>query len=193
MEGERSIMSKRVCNQVDDLLLAADVMRLTGHSKRAAPYLKRVVGGFSRDPRSASAAFALGKVYLDELEQPRQAAGVFRLYLGITPEGGRAERPLGDATLFSLSDVFTLGVGDRLFSLPLIAGVAIGFRGGFGRLHGRPFSPAATGGTLSGGVGGPLVQLSLSSATRLAAGLAVEMGYALFGSAAVSTWGGRWR
>lgn len=67
----------RVLDQVEDLLLAADVMRLTGHSRRAVTYLKRVVNRFSHDPRSASAAFTLGKVFLEELGKPRQAAGAF--------------------------------------------------------------------------------------------------------------------
>ncbi len=67
----------RVLLRADDLLLAADVMRLTGHPKRAVTYLERVVRHFSGDPRSASAAFTLGKVFLDELGKPKQAAAAF--------------------------------------------------------------------------------------------------------------------
>ncbi len=67
----------RVLDQADDLLLAADVMRLTGHPRRAVAYLERVVNRFSHDARAASAAFTLGKVFLDELGRPRQAASAF--------------------------------------------------------------------------------------------------------------------
>jgi ferric-dicitrate binding protein FerR (iron transport regulator) len=69
----------RVSDRTDDLLLAADVMRLTGHPRRAVAYLKRVVNRFPHNARSASAAFTLGKVFLDELGRPRQAAGAFAI------------------------------------------------------------------------------------------------------------------
>ena len=42
-------------------------------------YLERVVNQFPHDTRSASAAFTLGKVFLDELGKPRQAAGAFAM------------------------------------------------------------------------------------------------------------------
>lgn len=61
----------------DDLLLAADVMRLTGHSPRAVVYLKKVVKGFPGDSRRTAAAFTLGKVLLEELGHPRAAARAF--------------------------------------------------------------------------------------------------------------------
>ncbi len=106
---------------------------------------------------------------------------LFRMHLGITPEGGLTDRALGDAVLFSMSAAFCLGIHGRLFSSPLQGGADIGFRGGYGRLSGRPQSPPSTGDTLAGGFGGPLLHLSLASATRPAVGLSVEMGYAVFG------------
>jgi transmembrane sensor len=60
-----------------DLLLAADVMRLTGHSPRAVVLLKKVVKGFPGDSRRTAAAFTLGKVLLEELGNPRAAARAF--------------------------------------------------------------------------------------------------------------------
>jgi transmembrane sensor len=60
-----------------DLLLAADVMRLTGHSQRAVALLKKVVKGFPGDSRRTAAAFTLGKVLLEELGNPRAAARAF--------------------------------------------------------------------------------------------------------------------
>lgn len=64
-------------DNLDDLLLAADVMRLTGHSDLAVKYLDQAVSRHGRDPRSSLAAFTLGRVFLDELGRPRQAAMAF--------------------------------------------------------------------------------------------------------------------
>ncbi len=68
-----------VLTHMDDLLLAADVMRITGHPSRAAVYLKKAISNFNNDNRRAAAAFALGKVYLNELGQPLEAAKAFRV------------------------------------------------------------------------------------------------------------------
>ena len=105
---------------------------------------------------------------------------LFRLHLGVTPEGGRADRALGEISMFSVSGVLSLGILGRLFSSRLRGGADIGFRSGFGRLKGRPQSENL-GDTLSGAFGGPLVSLFLGSATRPAVGLSVEVGYAFFG------------
>lgn len=69
----------QVRNRVDDLLLAADVMRITGRPKRAVVYLNRVVTQFPRDSRRAPAAFTLGKVYLNTLGNPKKAAKAFAI------------------------------------------------------------------------------------------------------------------
>ena len=69
----------RVRNKVADLLLAADVMRLTGNPKRALPYLKRVVRQFPDDDRRPVAAFTLGKVLLYEIGKPTAAAKMFAI------------------------------------------------------------------------------------------------------------------
>ncbi|MBN2344443.1 MAG: FecR domain-containing protein [Deltaproteobacteria bacterium] len=68
-----------VHNEVDDLLLAADVMRLTGHPKRAVLYLNRVIRNFSSDSRRSVAAFTLGKVLVDEIGNPSAAAQAFHI------------------------------------------------------------------------------------------------------------------
>jgi transmembrane sensor len=68
-----------VSNRVPDLLLAADVMRLCGHFEQAASYLDKVVKRHRRDSRARLAAFTLGRVYLDDLGRPRDAARMFRL------------------------------------------------------------------------------------------------------------------
>jgi transmembrane sensor len=60
-----------------DLLLAADAARLSGDPAAAVPYLERVVRKHSSDPRSSLASFTLGRVLLDELGRPREAADAF--------------------------------------------------------------------------------------------------------------------
>ena len=68
---------QKVDNRVEDLLLAADVMRFSGRPDRAVKYLESVIRRHVRDPRSSLAAFTLGRVFLDELGRPLKAAGAF--------------------------------------------------------------------------------------------------------------------
>jgi transmembrane sensor len=66
-----------VRDETADLLLAADAARLSGYPAAAVPYLERVVRRHSSDPRSSLASFTLGRVLLDELGRPREAADAF--------------------------------------------------------------------------------------------------------------------
>ncbi len=66
-----------VRDETADLLLAADAARLSGHAAAAAPYLERVVHWHPSDPRSSLASFTLGRVLLEELGRPREAADAF--------------------------------------------------------------------------------------------------------------------
>ncbi|HET6285112.1 MAG TPA: FecR domain-containing protein, partial [Polyangia bacterium] len=66
-----------VRDETADLLLAADAARLSGYPAESVPYLERVVRAHSRDPRSSLASFTLGRVLLDELGRPREAADAF--------------------------------------------------------------------------------------------------------------------
>jgi transmembrane sensor len=66
-----------VRDETADLLLAADTARLGGYPSEAVPYLERVVRAHSSDPRSSLASFTLGRVLLDELGRPREAADAF--------------------------------------------------------------------------------------------------------------------
>jgi transmembrane sensor len=66
-----------VRDETADLLLAADAARLSGYPAEAVPYLERVVRGHAADPRSSLASFTLGRVLLDELGRPREAADAF--------------------------------------------------------------------------------------------------------------------
>jgi transmembrane sensor len=66
-----------VRDETADLLLAADAARLGGYPAEAVPYLERVVRAHSSDPRASLASFTLGRVLLDELGRPREAAEAF--------------------------------------------------------------------------------------------------------------------
>jgi transmembrane sensor len=66
-----------VRDETADLLLAADAARLSGHPAAAVPYLERVVRSHASDPRAGLASFTLGRVLLEELGRPREAADAF--------------------------------------------------------------------------------------------------------------------
>jgi transmembrane sensor len=65
-----------VPNNPSDLLLSADVARMSHHPSEAIPPLRRVVEQYSSDPRAPAAAFTLGRVLM-ETGAPRQAALAF--------------------------------------------------------------------------------------------------------------------
>ncbi|MEO0812161.1 MAG: FecR family protein [Myxococcota bacterium] len=73
----REMRKQGVRNQAEELLLAADVARMSHHPKDAVAYLRRVVKNHRRDPRAPLAAFTLGKVLLQDLGRPREAARAF--------------------------------------------------------------------------------------------------------------------
>ena len=60
-----------------DLMLAADVARMSKHSDQAVAPLRKLLNSHPGDPRAALAAFTLGRVLLDELGRPREAAEAF--------------------------------------------------------------------------------------------------------------------
>jgi transmembrane sensor len=66
-----------VRDDTTELLAAADAARLGGHAADAVPYLQRVLRDHGRDPRASLAAFTLGRVLLDELGRPAEAADAF--------------------------------------------------------------------------------------------------------------------
>jgi transmembrane sensor len=61
----------------EELLLAADSARLSGHAERAVPLLRRMIARYPTDSRAGLAAFTLGRVLLDDLGRPREAAAAF--------------------------------------------------------------------------------------------------------------------
>ena len=81
-----------------DLLLASDVARLSGHPAQAVAPLRELVARYSRDPRAPLAAFTLGRVLLDEVGRPREAAEAFRQVRRLDEEGHLAEDALARET-----------------------------------------------------------------------------------------------
>ena len=70
-DGGISAASDRA--SIDDLLALADVARLSGHPREAIDPLTRVVSDYSTDGRAPLAALTLGRVYLDESDEPASA------------------------------------------------------------------------------------------------------------------------
>jgi transmembrane sensor len=86
--------SKSVHDEPSDLMLAADVARLSRHPGEATRYLSRVSDGFPRDKRAPLAAFTLGRVLLEDLGQPGRAADAFRRAQQLAPKGPLASDAL---------------------------------------------------------------------------------------------------
>ena len=76
-----------VDNGAEDLMLAADAARISGHPAEATPYLQRIVRKYRSDVRAPLAAFTLGRILLYELGRPAEAADAFALVRKILPEG----------------------------------------------------------------------------------------------------------
>jgi transmembrane sensor len=71
----------------EDLMLAADAARLSGHPAEAVPYLQQIVRRYHGDERAPLAAFTLGRILLYQLGRPAEAADAFALVRKILPEG----------------------------------------------------------------------------------------------------------
>ncbi len=70
-------MPQPVGDNVEELLLAADTARLSGHPAAALPFLRRVIAAHSQDSRAPLAAFTLGGVLMQQLGQPREAEAAY--------------------------------------------------------------------------------------------------------------------
>lgn len=86
--------SKTVRDEPSDLMLAADVARLSRHPGDATRFLSRVADGFPRDKRAPAAAFTLGRVLLEDLGQAGRAADAFRRAHQLAPRGPLASDAL---------------------------------------------------------------------------------------------------
>lgn len=77
-----------------ELLLAADVARLSGHPGEAVSPLRRVLSAHASDARAPLAAFTLGRIYLTDLGRPGEAARSFARARRMQPGGSLAESAL---------------------------------------------------------------------------------------------------
>ena len=78
---------------VDDLLVAADVARLSDHPAEAVPYLQRILRDHPRDERAPMAAFTLGRT-LSGLGRTRDAMAQFARVRAGWPRSPLAEDAL---------------------------------------------------------------------------------------------------
>jgi transmembrane sensor len=81
-------------DEVNDLLLAADVARLGHHPADAVAPLRQVEQAHASDPRASLAAFTLGRVLLTQLGQPAAAADAFARARALSPGGALDEDAL---------------------------------------------------------------------------------------------------
>ncbi len=79
-----------VLNQTAELMLAADVARLSGHPVEAVPFLQRVMDDHPKHPRAVLAAFTLGRIQRRQLGHPRKAAESFAKARQLAPNGSLA-------------------------------------------------------------------------------------------------------
>ena len=84
-----------VDHSAEDLMLAADAARLSGHPATAVPYLRRLLRDHPTDVRGPVAAFTLGRVLLSELARPAEAADAFAASYRLAPTGPLAADALG--------------------------------------------------------------------------------------------------
>jgi transmembrane sensor len=76
------------------LMDAADAARLSDHPEVSVGYLRRVLRDHARSPVAPLAGFTLGRVLLERLGQPSEAAEAFALARSIAPQGSLAQDAL---------------------------------------------------------------------------------------------------
>jgi transmembrane sensor len=83
-----------VHNDAGDLLLVADVARLSGHPSAAEAALRRVLRHHGGDARAPLAAFTLGRLLLNDYGRPADAARAFSRARQLAPRGVLAQDAL---------------------------------------------------------------------------------------------------
>lgn len=87
-----------VLDTVDDLLLAADVARLSGHPAEALPWLEAVERDHGSDSRAVLASFTRGRILMG-MGRSAEAARQFEHVLTTEPRGSLAEDALARSAL----------------------------------------------------------------------------------------------
>jgi transmembrane sensor len=85
-------------DSAEDLMLAADAARLSGHAAQSAPYFERLLRDHPTDARASLAAFTFGRILLTQLGQPAKAADMFALARRLAPVGALAPDALARET-----------------------------------------------------------------------------------------------
>jgi transmembrane sensor len=93
-------------DSVEDLLVAADVARLSHHPAQAVPYLQRILREHARDERAPMAAFTLGRT-LSGLGRAREAMNTFARVRSTWPAS-----PFGEDALVRQTEA-AAQLGDR--------------------------------------------------------------------------------
>jgi transmembrane sensor len=83
-----------VRDEPGDILLAADVARLSGHPQEAVQWLRRLLARHATDGRAPAAAFTLGRVLTDEVGDAAAGAEAFAKVERLAPAGTLAESAL---------------------------------------------------------------------------------------------------
>lgn len=83
-----------VPNDPEALMEAADAARLTNHSETAVLYLRSVLSAHRDSPATPLAAFTLGRVLLERLGRPAEAADAFATARQLAPRGSLAQDAL---------------------------------------------------------------------------------------------------
>jgi transmembrane sensor len=76
------------------LMEAADAARLTNHPETAVSYLRKVLSTHRSNPATPLAAFTLGRVLLERLGRPAEAAEAFATARELAPQGSLAQDAL---------------------------------------------------------------------------------------------------
>ena len=95
-EGAYRLLAEGTAVEDDSeaLMDAADAARLSGHAEAAVTYLRKVLRDHRAAPVAPLAAFTLGRVLLERLGQPLEAADAFAVARTIAPQGSLAQDAL---------------------------------------------------------------------------------------------------
>jgi transmembrane sensor len=91
LAAEGVAQQSQIVDDLTDLFSLADVARRSGHPAAAINPLQQIIARHSNDPRAAVAAFTLGRVWLESLGNPTQAASAFEQALTMNLPGTLAE------------------------------------------------------------------------------------------------------
>jgi transmembrane sensor len=99
-EGAYRVLQRQkhtVRDEPGDLMLEADIARMSGHPSEAIAPLRRLMNHYPKDPRASLAAFTLGRVLLEEVGDPHGAAQAFESARRLQPKGPLDESALSRA------------------------------------------------------------------------------------------------